>query len=221
MAQVAEKSGVGAKILCLGLGGGTLHNYLADKGFSITTCEFDQNIIDASNSLFNLSPRINVANEDARHFMRTEVNNYNVIISDLYKGEQPPEHCYTFQAFQDLYKHLEPNGVIIMNLWGYYSGAYGKGVRSIYRTLQKTGFQVFACATDTIESRSNLMLIISKPTCNQQVWDSYCKVDNSYPVALDSNMEDFELLDDSKPALDKINLPLYYLIRQYQIWGNK
>lgn len=144
----------GSKVLLLGLGGGNLVREFINLGFSVDICELDKRIIYVANKYFlNDLPaaetlqtgidnkRTNFIIDDARHFLKTTQNKYDLIVFDVFKGESPPTHVFTKESITEVKRILKPNGAIIVNLIGQIEGERGRGVRSILKTFVKSGLE--------------------------------------------------------------------------------
>ena len=159
------KDSTKGNVLLLGLGGGVLANMLVEKGFSVTGVEFDQRIINCSKNYFNLSSEVNVVEADARNYINNNKNKFQYIIFDLFKSEECPAHTITLESFNLIKQQLNPNGKLIINWHGYYSGKAGQGTLTLLNTLRAAGFKVKLKSTDKSEAHSNLVWI-AKPSKN-------------------------------------------------------
>ena len=129
------------KVLQLGLGGGTLTQIIYKRGYHIEVCEIDERIHEAAKKYFGLDENIKVYIDDARHFINQSSGKYDVIIFDLFKGESHPAHVFTLEAFQQIKKIMNKDGLILMNAHGYIDGSIAKGNRALLKTLLASGFQ--------------------------------------------------------------------------------
>ena len=129
-----------SKSLLIGLGGGSVAKKLIEKGFEVDVCELDQRIADVAKKYFYLSDKVNIKVDDGRHFIRTCEKKYDIIVLDMFKGEDPPNHVFTEESLTALKGMLNPNGIIFVNSLGYLDGSIGKSMRSIYKTLLSDGF---------------------------------------------------------------------------------
>jgi predicted membrane-bound spermidine synthase len=60
-------------------------------------------------------PNLNVIVQDGRYFLRTSDKQYSLIGIDAYQQPYIPFHLTTKEFFQEVYNHLEPNGVAVLN----------------------------------------------------------------------------------------------------------
>lgn len=147
--------------LVLGLGGGRLSSLLISKvGFkSVQACELDSRIYEAARQFFDLDKRIHVIIDDARHFLNQLSKSYNLIVFDLFRGEESPEHVITLESLRELKKNLSPDALLIINSHGYFRGGMGAGNQAIYKTLVKAGYSVDVYATSIQEENSNNLFV--------------------------------------------------------------
>ena len=148
----------GSRALILGMGGGTLVRRLDSLGFDLDIVEIDKRIRDAAVDYFGLGREYNFVIDDARHFVRTAENPYEVIIYDVFKGESAPEHVLTLEAIEEAKKVLAPEGLILVNFYGYLDGNLGLLTRSVAKTLQNSGLEVQLYATPGTPDQRNIVM---------------------------------------------------------------
>jgi spermidine synthase len=150
------------KILILGLGGGIIANKLSKYSSEITGVEIDPRIIDCAKKYFNLNKNVKTICDDAQWFLKKDTAHYDVIIMDLFNGEEPPSYLLTAENFSELKSHFKnDSSVLIINWYGYYKNKTGKGTRVLVSTLQKSGFFTSHISTGVSEATSNLILFAS------------------------------------------------------------
>jgi spermidine synthase len=178
-------------VLLLGLGGGILANNLLAKGYEVDAVEFDERMVYVAKTYFNLNPRIHVELDDARHYLNACIKKYDVIIFDVFKGEENPNHVFTQESLLKAKLILNAGGSLVLNGNGYLQGSAGKGMRSIYKTFLRSGFFVKTETTGNVEAYRNALFFASlKPT--------------EIPTSiLDTN--DALVLKDEFPILDILN----------------
>ncbi len=185
-----------SKILLLGLGGGSVAKKLTEKDFSVDVCELDTRIVDVAKKYFCLSDNVNITVDDARHYIKTCNKKYDVIVFDLFKGEDPPNHVFTEESLEETKKLLNSNGIIFVNSLGYIDGKIGKSMRSIYKTFLADGFNVNVLSTDPNPDVRNLLF-----------YASLGKI-KPHPDFIPQNkidMNDAVVLKDEYPVLDLLN----------------
>jgi predicted membrane-bound spermidine synthase len=191
----------GNKALLLGLGGGTLYKKLKQNNLNIDVVEIDKRIATIAKEYFFIEDDLNVAVDEARHYINTTSEKYDVIIYDLYHSETPPIHLMTAEAFKEIKSILNPDGLLIINFYGYVNGNKGKGARSIYKTLKESNFNTHLIATPGLENQRNL-LFINSPS-------QLVKSNNTSTIFIDEkniNFNDAVILTDDKPILEHIYL---------------
>lgn len=185
-----------SKSLLIGLGGGSVAKKLIEKGFEVDVCELDQRIADVARKYFYLSPEVNIKVDDGRHFIRTCEKKYDIIVLDMFKGEDPPNHVFTEESLIALKGMLNPNGIVFVNSLGYFEGSIGKSMRSVYKTFQAAGFNVKALTTDPNPDQRNILFYASTGAIK------------SHPDFIEEknmDLKDAVVLKDEYPVLDILN----------------
>lgn len=152
----------GTKVLLLGLGGGVLANQLIEKGFEVDAVEFDERAVEIAHTFFDLHPKVVVTIDDARHYLNRCKKKYDIIIFDVFKGEENPNHILTTESLQKTAAILDTNGLIVLNGNGYLRGSAGKGMRSICKTFLRSGFYVETQTTGPDEAYRNAVFFASR-----------------------------------------------------------
>lgn len=189
------------KTLLLGLGGGTLYKQLVKNGLDVDVVEIDQRIEEVAKKYFFIDDEVNVVVDDARHYINTTTKKYDVIIYDLYHSETPPVHLMTKEAFAEIKQNLNPDGLLIVNFYGFLEGNRGRAARSIYKTLLDQNFQVLLYATEGEENQRNFLFISGKNDLQ-----STKPVIHKIIYEMDINFDDAIILTDDKPLLEHIYL---------------
>jgi predicted membrane-bound spermidine synthase len=203
-----------SKTLVCGLGGGSLPNQLIKNGYSVDVCELDERIYDVAKKYFSLNPNVNVTIDDARHFIRTHrQNKYNLIVLDMFKGEENPSHCFTTEALAELKTMLASTGLLVINGNGFINGEKGKGTRSIIATLKNAGFNVMVSPTDEDEAYRNLEIWATPNHLVKYLLPRDIELLNPD----DYNLADATIFTDDKPQMDKLNLAAYVEWRKNSI----
>ncbi|MDR3686870.1 MAG: fused MFS/spermidine synthase [Coriobacteriia bacterium] len=127
------------RVLVLGLGGGAItKRWWRDyPQMTIDTVETDPAVIDVARRYFGLpeDQRIRVYNQDARRFVQSSLDTYDIVIVDCYYSDSLPSHLTTQEFFNEVKKRMAPNGVLAYNLIGSVSGDNSRLFRSMYRTV--------------------------------------------------------------------------------------
>jgi len=185
------------KALLLGLGGGSVAKYLTEKGWEVEACELDERIVHVAQTYFELPASVNVTKDDARHYINLCEKKYDIIIFDVFKGEETPSHVLTTECLEKVKTLLNKNGMLFLNSFGFIEGERGKGMRSLYKTLSYSGFDVKVLATSPDENQRNLVFVASNTAkiFNSEEFLSLEKV----------NFDDAYLLTDERPCFELIN----------------
>jgi predicted membrane-bound spermidine synthase len=202
--DVLDKFPNKSKMLLLGLGGGILAEFGVDRKFEVNAVELDQRIIEVSQKYFNLSKDITIIQDDARRFINNDTSKYNIIIFDLFRGEETPAHVFTAESLTSAKNLLSENGLLLINANGYFRNDIGKGTRSLFKTIRGLGLFVELYPTSKIESTSNMIYLVSK---NRDVFDEYLPdyVKDNFLAEDQINIEDAIILTDRRPILDYLN----------------
>ncbi len=108
------------QILLFGLGGGDmvrqLHFQLPDS--QITVVEIDPAIADVSRDYFELpdSDKLTIKIDDAAHFLRQDMQHYDMMLIDIYAGKEVPALLQKPGFYQHCHQQLEDNGMLVLNL---------------------------------------------------------------------------------------------------------
>lgn len=194
--EMADSFPAHSKALLLGLGGGSIATNLVDKGFQVDACELDKRIAHVAKTYFGLPESVHISIDDARHFIRTCSSRYDMIVLDMFKGEDPPNHVFTLESMEELKQLLNPGGIVFVNSLGYYEGEQGAAIRAIYKTFQTAGFAVKVLPTDPDPNQRNLLFYASLdkiPTRNDFVPEGELQLQKA------------EVLTDERPLLDVLN----------------
>lgn len=109
-------------ILILGLAAGNMNNqyhHFFNKKYAlkIDGVEIDQNVIDIAKKHFHLNQEnLNIYNQDARIFLKTTNEKYDLILMDIYKQHYLPEHMATTEFFSEIKQKLNKNGIFAINI---------------------------------------------------------------------------------------------------------
>lgn len=188
-----------SEVLLIGMGAGNLIKKLQEKHFHLDVCELDQRIADAAFNYFDLNDNFNLKIDDARHYLRTCQKQYDLIILDVFKGENPPSHLLTLESINHLKNLLAENGIVLINFNGFLTGNIGKGGRSVLKTLMKSSFKVKLAALPRPEANRNSVFILSTLDREYPVKD--------YLIEINSiDTTDAYLLTDDLTILEHLNM---------------
>ncbi|NRA13819.1 MAG: fused MFS/spermidine synthase, partial [Crocinitomicaceae bacterium] len=184
------------KVLLIGLGGGSIANHLRDNGFYVEVCELDERMEYVARKYFNLSNEVKVTIDDGRHFMNTTKKKFDVVLFDIFKGEETPSHILTKESLSRVKKVLNPGGIFLINSYNYIKGKKGRGVRSIYVTLKDSGFNTSIWPTSEDESDRNLLFVSTmRDHLQYPEFVDLKTIDFSDAVVLTDEYPNFEILN--------------------------
>lgn len=144
----------GSKALICGLGGGVLANEFEDLGFKVDACDFDERMEYVAKKYFNLSNNVNVYIDDARHFIKTTKNKYDIVVLDLSFGENVPANVFTKECFNELKALLNPQAFIFVHYVDNGSEGNSKSIKAIAKTFSVSGYNVKLLNTTTTNTNS-------------------------------------------------------------------
>ncbi len=106
--------------LILGHGGGSLAKWLARQwpDLELDLVEVDPSVVRVAEEFFdyNLPPGHLVYVKDARVFLQQTTKKYDVIWVDVFARHLIPFHLTTQEFFAELQRHVNPDGVVAVNL---------------------------------------------------------------------------------------------------------
>jgi predicted membrane-bound spermidine synthase len=158
--------------LVLGLGGGVISNMLIKKNIDVTAVELDNRIAEVAATYFNLSDKVNIIEDDARHALYQLQNRYDVIVMDMFNGEVASSHVLSLEFFTKLKTMLSPDGFIFVNTYGFLTSKAAKGNLILLNTLQQAGFNYKICYSGNlaIEDYRTLLLFASVNKMEQNLY---------------------------------------------------
>lgn len=118
MTKIADLSSKG-NALVLGLGGGDVANIIEkiQPKWKVTFVELEQEIADIASKYFGIKTTCNrsVVIGDAKNFMAENTAKYNMIIVDLYNGDQVPKFVSSPYFLKNISSALNRKGLVIFN----------------------------------------------------------------------------------------------------------
>jgi hypothetical protein len=105
----------------IGLGAGTLATYANQPGQFIKFYEINPEVVTIANTYFSFikecAGRHEIALGDARLSLEgEEPQHFDVLVLDAFSGDAPPAHLLTREAFAVYQSHLNPDGIIAVNI---------------------------------------------------------------------------------------------------------
>ena len=185
--------------LVLGLGGGVISNMLVKKNIDVTAVELDNRIVEVAHKYFNLSDKIHLIEDDARHALYQLKKKYDIIVMDMFTGEVASSHVLSLEFFAKLKTMLNPNGFIFINTYGFLTGTAAKGNLILLNTLQQVGFNYKICYSGNlaIEDYRTLLLFASVSKIEQELYATFPEQNISLSNA--------SISTDDKPVIEFAN----------------
>lgn len=190
-------------VLVLGLGGGYLAKHFIDKGCRVDIVELDKRIASVAVTYFNLkNENANIYIDDARHFINAAENKkYDVIVVDVYTGDNAPFHIITIEAFLQMKNLLNDKGLLCV----YFPIGMEENIKKAYsmmiHTMNDAGFEV----TENLSFANKTMVYGTKSDENN----------------LDYRLEVSELFYDNYPQLELLLAHQNKIMNSYRknLWG--
>jgi len=146
------------KVLFLGVAGGTALRQLVSvyPKLEVTGIELDPAVIEVAKKYFGLAqaPRIKLIADDARWYLATKPEKYDIIAVDLFVTGHIPFFTTTVEFFQLAHDRLSDNGIIIMNVLS--ASQSGELLGPLVRTVRRVFPSTF------LVSHGNFMLMATK-----------------------------------------------------------
>lgn len=100
----------------------------------IDAVEIDPGLTELAYKFFDLpvDERLSIFNTDGRTFLREHASRYDMILVDAFLHTVIPDELKTVQAFEAYAKHLEPKGVLAMNVISGYHGSGSRALEQVY-----------------------------------------------------------------------------------------
>lgn len=221
MDSIVNTAGVTkGRVLINGLGGGSIAKLFCEKGFKVKAVELDERIVKAAKDFFDLPDQVITLVDDARHYLNTQSEKNNLVVFDMFKGEENPGHVLTRESISKLYGNLTDDGIIIVNANGYTTGKNGKGNRSIFKTIEQCGFKCFVIPVEknVVAEDFRNILIVGVKSQNKRAINQIATKFRSHLIHFNQNqMADAIILTDDRPVLDHINAGAARLWRYHYI----
>ncbi|MGD8875478.1 MAG: fused MFS/spermidine synthase [Gammaproteobacteria bacterium] len=104
------------RVLLIGLGPGVIATTLTNNNLQVDVVEIDAEVVRAARDYFGYRGEAII--DDGRRFLQRTNGTWDVIIVDAFAGGSPPWQLYTQEAFTLYQKHLNPGGVVVLNVIG-------------------------------------------------------------------------------------------------------
>jgi SAM-dependent methyltransferase len=156
MTRLAALQPTGARTLLLGMGGGSLLRELVVLGHEVEACEIDERMIRLAEEYFDSPADLaTVRAEDARLCINRMQGDYDLVLVDVFWGQQGPSHVMTLESLTQIHRHLRTKGMLAVLFPGPLEGGH---VQGLIRTMREAGFQVSFAQPDGLGA-TGLVLI--------------------------------------------------------------
>jgi spermidine synthase len=104
----------------------------------VDSVEIDPVVVDVSRRYFFLpeDERIDVHVADARRYVQTTDETYDVVVVDAYYADSLPFHLTTEEFYREVKERMAPDGVLAYNVISAIEGDGSRLFRSTYRTAE-------------------------------------------------------------------------------------
>ncbi|NOR87072.1 MAG: hypothetical protein GQ527_05635 [Bacteroidales bacterium] len=131
---------------------------------NIDVVEIDEKVTEVAQEYFQLNlenPRLNIFHEDARTFINTCQEKYDVIYSDTFRNAiSLPYQLTTVEAIQKQYDLLNEGGLVMVNVIQAVEGKSSLFLQAELKTFQQVFPQVFLFADGGLENREEIQSTI-------------------------------------------------------------
>jgi len=105
-------------ILVIGLAGGTVAKQIKDSMSNVIVkgVEIDGKLIQLGRKFMGLPDSVKIEEKDGRVYLSSTDEKFDTIILDAYQGPYPPFHLLTKEFFTIVRDHLEPDGIVAVNM---------------------------------------------------------------------------------------------------------
>lgn len=213
-------------VLVLGLGGGAITNrFWRDyPGVTVDSVEIDPVVAEVARKYFWLTEdeRSRVIVEDARRYVQSTDETYDIVIVDAYYSDALPFHLTTDEFLREIKAVMAPDGVIAYNVISAPEGPGSDLFRSMYRTalgvwddlwvfpigiggdgVTQMRRNIIVLATDTRMTEDDLRDTIASRVDGMVTIDGFAQMaDDLYTAPVE--VADVPLLTDSHAPTDSL-----------------
>jgi len=214
LSTIAGMHPTGSNVLLLGVAGGSIANELAQLSFKVDAVDLDPRVFDVAKKYFRLSEKINIIEDDARHFLNISEKKYKLIVIDLFAGEGVPNHILTRESLAIIKKRLDKNGTLVINFHGFLEGDEGYNAHFMLTPGKPGARNTLFVATMNQDATFFRSKTYRQTPCSL-AWGA-----KNPPVLIKMNEAMYKndvVLQDEYPVLDRFNKAAYANWRQYTI----
>jgi spermidine synthase len=132
-----------SRVLCIGLGVGIVPSEFAREGVQVDVVEINRAVLPVAQQLFDCeTSRLHITIGDGRYYLNECTNRYDAVVLDAFLGDSSPSHLMTREAFTSIRRVLQPNGVLVINMFGYFQDGRDFFTSSLDKTLRSVFRQV-------------------------------------------------------------------------------
>lgn len=175
-------------VLCIGLGAGIAPMQFANDGAKVDVVEINPAMVPIAARYFDFEPaRVNLTFDDGRRFINRCTKKYDAIILDAFLGDSSPSHLMTREAFAAMQRHLNADGVLVINTIGGLQPGKDFLIASVDDTLKSVFSQVrlhvagdqefvnvlFVASDQRTMSLKKPSAFVASPILRQEIQDAY------------------------------------------------
>jgi len=212
------------EVLMIGFAGGAVARELVNKyNLEMDVVEIESKMLDLAREHFYWNDEADVYIDDGRHFIKNSDKKYDVIIIDV-GLVYPAWHLYTKEAFQEYEKHLNDDGVLVINLVSAKEGKYAKTTKSLYKTLELVFKDILILRQPRTDPEviHNVILFASKNNIDKDKLTSLVNSADYSGPSIEKMIEDnsnFEINDDVKLTTDDFPVAEFYDYENWKSFG--
>lgn len=123
--------------LVIGIGAGVLPARFHAAGLDMDAVDINPQVVEMCRKWFTPAiPSERLIAEDGRRFLRKTSKTYDLIVLDVYSGEEIASHLVTREAFEEARRRLSPDGALLLNYVGFAEPTASRVVATLLATLK-------------------------------------------------------------------------------------
>ncbi|HHT25994.1 MAG TPA: fused MFS/spermidine synthase [Firmicutes bacterium] len=136
------------EVLMVGLGGGSVpKNFRVNyPGVAMDAADIDPEVIRVAKTYFMVKEddMLRLIARDGRIYLHQTKKKYDLLFFDAYFADAIPFHLATQEYLREVFNALTPDGVVVANIIGAFTGPKSRFFRSIYKTYTTVFPYVYA-----------------------------------------------------------------------------